>query len=638
MKKKMVGILMCLVMLLSLLISSSTVALADITDYSYIRVLLSIGNPTSLSFYADGNYSINGSGDTITRQLYTAKVESGVINIYYGSTVVAGGATSITLTQHAATDGLNNFIWLNNAEHGYCRYLGDLTFSTNGTTLTLINRVHLEQYLWGVVGNEMSNGFPLEALKAQAVAARVYAANHKKGGTKDLFDLVDTSSDQVYKGYDPNDTKVIQAVTETSGKILKCGSENVQFFYGATNGGWVDIPQHRWSGTNTVMPYHIMKSDPYDLANPSSPQEVLVFPRTITAKNPIQYKIREKGNMITNGNSSTAATNASIYLRLCALPVVAAKGYIANVSGDIEIVGVSKIVPHTLQTGTSSDPNKPGYDGVNLNADYLKADVTMNVLANRYATPEEGDGYLLGDVDMNGSISVSDYTLVRLHILGIKPLTGDSFTIADTDRNGSISISDYTNIRLHILELKPITARTDNGLVQEQTTVKFTINMTKFDSVTSPYRSFFNSSLELFCVEQDEANWYIYHRRYGHGIGMSQRGAQQQANEGRSYVDILTFYYPNTTFADLPMTPLSDFTLPAATSIAYLNANATIDNCTDSVNIRSGAGTTNPVIGKLPKGTRIKLKSTVLASDGYWYGFNYGGNVGYVSASYVAIL
>jgi len=63
---------------------------------------------------------------------------------------------------------------------------------------------------------------------------------------------------------------------------------------------------------------------------------------------------------------------------------------------------------------------------------------------------------LLGDTSGDGSISVSDYTKIRLHILGLSGLSGAAAAAADADKNGTIDIGDYTLVRLHILGLKSI--------------------------------------------------------------------------------------------------------------------------------------------------------------------------------------
>ncbi len=66
-----------------------------------------------------------------------------------------------------------------------------------------------------------------------------------------------------------------------------------------------------------------------------------------------------------------------------------------------------------------------------------------------------------GDANGDGAISISDYTLARLDILGLKPLKGVYKTACDVNSDGKISISDYTTIRLDILGLKPITVAPD---------------------------------------------------------------------------------------------------------------------------------------------------------------------------------
>ncbi len=60
----------------------------------------------------------------------------------------------------------------------------------------------------------------------------------------------------------------------------------------------------------------------------------------------------------------------------------------------------------------------------------------------------------LGDVDGDGVVSISDYTLIRLYILGLKSLSSGKLTAADVDGDGDITITDYTLVRMHILGLK----------------------------------------------------------------------------------------------------------------------------------------------------------------------------------------
>jgi len=561
MTKKAIGILMSLVLVLVFMLGTSSVALA--ADYTNVRVKINIGTTTQFSFKVNGNYNANGialaNGGT-----YTVRLDNGdSVNLYdsNGQLTCPVGPPNATLILRgaSATDSVS----LTHPSYGSRSYIGEFWFTISGGSLELVNRLNLEDYLCGVIAYEMSSSFPLEALKAQAVAARTYAANRIKGAASRSYDLVDNTDDQVYKGYKAEyfqtDSSIWRAVHETAGKVLTYGSDFVQCFYSASNGGWTEITQHRWSTSEPLKSYNVIKPDPYDVANPSSKQEVLILPKSVTAENPIQYKQQVDGSLQATGNSPAGVANASRYLRLNALPAVSAKGYIANVTDDIEIVAFSNVVAHTYdgKHGGADGYNGNDVTGKNDCKDMLKADVTMTVLANRYTTPTVGIGYTLGDVDKNGSINISDYTLIRLHILGLKALSGDTLTIADVDRNGSVNISDYTSVRLHILGLKTITGSTNDGLVREPVEVTSTIYFPDMD-VNGAYQSFFDDSLGMFVVESDDANWYIYQRRYGHGIGMSQRGAQQMAKEGLPYDQILDFYYPDyPARPDLPTTELT---------------------------------------------------------------------------------
>ena len=67
------------------------------------------------------------------------------------------------------------------------------------------------------------------------------------------------------------------------------------------------------------------------------------------------------------------------------------------------------------------------------------------------------------------------------------------------------------------------------ALIQEPVTVTATINLHELDKSGGLYQAFTNTSLRLFAVEETDTSWNIYHRRYGHGVGMSQRGAQTRA-------------------------------------------------------------------------------------------------------------
>ncbi len=104
-------------------------------------------------------------------------------------------------------------------------------------TFMVINRVDIEEYLFGVLGGEMPSSWPLEALKAQAVAARTYAAGKIRAPRNPDFDLFSTTQDQVYIGKSDEIASIVKAVKETSGQILAYDNEPAEAFFHSSCGG-----------------------------------------------------------------------------------------------------------------------------------------------------------------------------------------------------------------------------------------------------------------------------------------------------------------------------------------------------------------------------------------------------------------
>ncbi len=115
--------------------------------------------------------------------------------------------------------------------------------------LTVINVIPLETYLKGVVGSEMQEKFPLEALKAQAVTARSYTlARIGKQHPLAPFDVCDEVHCHVYGGLDRESPKVTQAVNETSGQILMYKNQICETFYAGVCGGHTENNEFVWQG------------------------------------------------------------------------------------------------------------------------------------------------------------------------------------------------------------------------------------------------------------------------------------------------------------------------------------------------------------------------------------------------------
>jgi stage II sporulation protein D len=106
-------------------------------------------------------------------------------------------------------------------------------------TLTVVNIVNLEDYLRGVIPNELSpQAFPqIEALKAQAVAARTYALSHLGDYSSKGYDICATPSCQVYRGQSSEHPLTDRAVQETKGIVATWRGRAIHAFYTSTCGG-----------------------------------------------------------------------------------------------------------------------------------------------------------------------------------------------------------------------------------------------------------------------------------------------------------------------------------------------------------------------------------------------------------------
>jgi stage II sporulation protein D len=118
-------------------------------------------------------------------------------------------------------------------------YRGRLeVFSNPNGALTVVNVVGLEDYVRGVVPNELSPSYgTIEALKAQAVAARTYAVKNRNQFASQGFDLLPTTRSQVYGGLSTEHPLSTRAVDETQGMVATYKGEPINALYTSTCGG-----------------------------------------------------------------------------------------------------------------------------------------------------------------------------------------------------------------------------------------------------------------------------------------------------------------------------------------------------------------------------------------------------------------
>ena len=141
------------------------------------------------------------------------------------------------------------------------RYRGSLLIYPAAGGLTVVNRLGVEEYLYGVVPCEMPSSWPAEALKAQAVAARTYALNAVLNSSGKLYDLNSDQSSQVYGGYDREAASTDSAVDATRGMVITYQNRPIDAVFCASDGGFTENCADVWG---TGYPYLQGKADPYD--------------------------------------------------------------------------------------------------------------------------------------------------------------------------------------------------------------------------------------------------------------------------------------------------------------------------------------------------------------------------------------
>ena len=377
-------------------------------------------------------------------------------------------------------------------------YEGDLSLSIADGAIRPILSIDLEDYLLGVVPYEMGDSFPLEALKAQAVAARTYAL--RKSGSDGDYDVEDTTNDQAYRGRSSSSPLSEQAVRETEGLCGVYKGRLAQCFYSASNGGQTELGQHVWPTSEPdAYGYMDMRDDPYDLENDAS-----VVKRYTIDKKPGEH-------------------------------------------------GVGTAL-HTALTEVLAPQLEPL--GVQTRPDCIRID---EVSALEAISPKfEGDSRLM--TELRFVLRLSAREAIALENPTASPAQIAAATPAPEGTPAPTPVPTPTAVPVY----------TDYASLEGE----FTVTLPIFTTAEQAMGLSINISRnELVTVSDIGSSFMVESRRYGHGVGMSQRGAQQMAGKyGMTYQQILTFYYPGmellTVSAQRSALPTADvqlITTPAPT-------------------------------------------------------------------------
>ncbi len=135
----------------------------------------------------------------------------------------------------------NGVVWI-----GDRWYRGRVVIVPTANGLTAVNWVDIEQYLYSVLGGEMNGSWHQEALKSQAVAARTYALYKQEGSRNELYDVVDNTYSQVYRGIQDESTGTQMAVNSTQSQVLTHNGKLILAAFHSSAGGKTDNVEEVW--------------------------------------------------------------------------------------------------------------------------------------------------------------------------------------------------------------------------------------------------------------------------------------------------------------------------------------------------------------------------------------------------------
>ena len=139
--------------------------------------------------------------------------------------------------------------WAGRADRTYRGRIELIPMSQSATapTITVVNQLNVEEYLYAVVPSEISSSWPRAAQEAQAIAARTYAFANLGGFAGRGFDLMATVASQVYNGVGAETPAARAAVDATRGQILTYNGKPIAAFFHGNSGGFTGSSADLWN-------------------------------------------------------------------------------------------------------------------------------------------------------------------------------------------------------------------------------------------------------------------------------------------------------------------------------------------------------------------------------------------------------
>ncbi|WP_025692353.1 SpoIID/LytB domain-containing protein [Paenibacillus zanthoxyli] len=431
--------------------------------------------------------------------------------------------SSETLAPHYAVSGGAKFMasgssaGIQLAERSKRTYRGSLELGGMNGSLSVINELPLEQYLYSVVGGEVSSSWPAEALKAQAVAARSYAL--AQGMRFDIANVVDTTLSQVYNGIGTEAASVTSAVDATAGEVLKSGVNIIEAVFSSNSGGMTADPSEVWNNNGGNVFASVDSSADSSAVAAAKKWYYVQLPGG-TDGYVREDNVKLTGEKTAAGLDLMTATTKDVNVR--ALPVLDSS---VSPVGKLNPGENAVVLAKVLESGSYSWIKGPYTSAELLKSLQGKTSVALPSSIISLQVTERGPSGRAVQVKANGNALSVKYPDLYRSALGGLPSTlfdivpSGSYTVLGADgRTASVSGSQQAGVL------------SASGMVTQGGSGTVVMNGDNKARVIDASPGF------LFI------GW-----GYGHGLGMSQWGVKGMADQGNDYQKILQHYFQNVT-------------------------------------------------------------------------------------------
>ncbi|WP_261808164.1 SpoIID/LytB domain-containing protein [Paenibacillus sp. N3.4] len=410
-------------------------------------------------------------------------------------------------------------------------YRGDMEVSTYHNKLALINVVPMEQYLYGVMGSELSPGWPNEALKAQAVAARTFAI--KQGNKYEIAQVTDTTLDQAYYGLQKEFAAGTQAVDATVNEVISDKNGLISPVFSSNSGGMTADPMEVWGN-----PLAYLRSVP-------SPDEgaekgKAIWYRIQLTDGRMGYVhsmyLKDSGQKNKDGVSYYEATEQGVNVRLAPYVDNAANPSIALLAAKEKVL----VMGQDKESNAYSWIRGP-YTASEIKSKLTAAGIAISGDLQSLEISKRGPSGRVTELKANGVVVKVPYPDALRSVLGGLPST-----LFEIEQAGSYTGNTQTSSGLVVVggSSNPSHVSTDAVYVlsggQLQPTARKKTDITTLGAAGMANVPETTPNIQTI----GQGKQFVFRGTgYGHGLGMSQWGARGYAEQGYDYKKILQAYY-----------------------------------------------------------------------------------------------